>query len=248
VDQLDLNADVGESIQDSDSRLIPLMTSINVACGAHAGDPRTMQRAISLALEHGVVVGAHPGYPDREGFGRRPMKLSREEIVDLVSQQVERLDVLAVSLGSALAHVKPHGALYHQAESDNSVAAAIAEAVRGFPRRLRLVGRAGSAMQAAAINAGVTFVPEAFADRRYQSDGSLAPRSQPGSVLTDPDEVLAQVRELVRSGRVKSDSGTWVPVTFRTLCLHGDTPGAEMLAARVRRELVGLGLRLRSPD
>jgi UPF0271 protein len=247
VDQLDLNADVGESLQDVDDLLIPLMTSINVACGAHAGDLDTMRHSVDLALKHGVAIGAHPGYRDREGFGRRPQKLSRPDLIELVREQVERLQAVATGTGAELKHVKPHGALYNQAESDPEVAEALARAVKALPRPLRMVGRAGSVMQAAAVAIGVDFVAEAFADRRYRSDGSLSPRCQPGSVLTDPEDVAAQVRELVQRGRVRSDDGTWVAVTFRTLCLHGDTPGAVTLASRIRSQLVQLGVGLRSP-
>jgi UPF0271 protein len=247
VDQLDLNADVGESLQDVDDLLIPLMTSINVACGAHAGDLATMRHSVDLALQHGVVIGAHPGYRDREGFGRRPQKLTRPELIELVGEQVETLQAVASRTGAELKHVKPHGALYNQAESDPETAEAVAQAVKRLSRPLRMVGRAGSAMQTAAADTGVSFVAEAFADRRYRSDGSLSARSRPGSVLTDPDDVAAQVRELVASGRVRSDDGRWVQVTFRTLCLHGDTPGAVALASRIRRQLAELGVELRSP-
>lgn len=238
---IDLNADVGEAVGD-DGALIPLITSANVACGAHAGDAGTMRETVALAVRHGVAVGAHPGYADREHFGRRPMHLAEDQLIDLVLSQVGRLAAIAASEGAVVAYMKPHGALYNQAEVDEGVAAALVEAVRNHPRTLRLVGRAGSAMERAARRAGVPFVPEAFADRRYRPDGSLAPRSLPGSVLDDPDAVAAQVRRLIEAREVEADDGSHVPVAFETLCLHGDTPGAPRLARRVRQLLTELGI------
>ncbi len=246
---LDVNADVGESSAGQpagdDAALIPLITSANVACGAHAGDPETMRRTLRLAIALQVAVGAHPGYFDREGFGRRAMDLSQEQVQTLILYQVGALDAIARSLGAAVGFVKPHGALYNQAESDPKLARAIVRAVEAYGRPLRLVGRAGSAMEEAARAAGVPFAAEAFADRRYRRDGSLLPRSQPGAVHTDEAAVAEQVRSLVSDGAVRSDDGTAVPVSFDTLCLHGDTPGAPALAARVRRELESLGVSVR---
>jgi len=238
---LDLNADVGEGSQE-DARLIPLITSASVACGAHAGDAGIMRETVALAVRHGVAVGAHPGYADREHFGRRPMHLAEDQLIDLVLSQVSRLDAIATSEGAVVTNMKPHGALYNQAEADEDIAAALVEAVRTYPRTLRLVGRAGSALERAARRAGVPFVPEAFADRRYRPDGSLAPRSQPGSLLDDPDAVAAQVRRLIEAHEVEADDGSRVPVAFETLCLHGDTPGAARLARRVRQLLTELGV------
>lgn len=231
--RIDLNADVGEGAGD-DARLIPLITSANVACGAHAGDPETMRQTVVLAVQHGVAIGAHPGYFDRDHFGRRPMHLEPGQLTDLVLNQIGALDAIAAAAGGQVVHVKPHGALYNQAEVDDELATTLMEAVRMYPRPLRLVGRAGSAMERAARRAGFPFVAEAFADRRYRSDGSLAPRSQAGSVLEDPDVVAAQVGRLVKAGEVEADDGTVVLVAFETLCLHGDTPGAARLARRVR--------------
>lgn len=245
--QLDLNADVGEGDPETDKALIPLMTSANVACGLHAGDAHTMRATVMLAINHGVAVGAHPGYDDRENFGRRPMQLAGAEIKDLLLGQLGALDAIARSEGATLRHVKPHGALYNQAESDGALAAAIVAAVRAFDPDLRLVGRAGSAMADAAAAVGHPFTPEAFADRRYRADGSLLPRSQPGAVLTDPEEVARQVRSLVTHGEVLASDGSRLPVAFETLCLHGDTPGSAVLAARVRQVLSALGVRVSAP-
>ncbi len=246
---LDLNADVGESfgpyVIGDDAGLMPLISSANVACGAHAGDPGIMRRTVELARAHGVAVGAHPGYPDLQGFGRRPMHLTESEIVDLLLYQVGALEAIARSAGVTLRHLKPHGALYNQAESDVALAAALVRAVRAFGRPLRLIGRAGSAMERAAREAGLSFAAEAFADRRYRPDGSLTPRSQPGAVISDPEAVAKQVRSLVMSFSVEADDGTRVSLTFETLCVHGDTPGAVGLASRIRAELAALNVQVR---
>jgi len=245
--QIDLNADVGEGDAATDAALLPLMTSANVACGLHAGDARSMRATVALAQRHGVAVGAHPGYDDRQGFGRRPMHLDPEDLTDLLVHQLGALDAIARSEGAIVRHVKPHGALYNQAEADDVLAAAIIAAVRGFDPNLRLVGRAGSAMSRAAAAVGHAFTPEAFADRRYRPDGSLLPRSEAGAVLTDPEEVARQVRSLVTHGEVVASDGSHVLMAFETLCLHGDTPGSVVLATRIRRELHALGVSVSAP-
>ena len=202
---------------------------------------------VAIARRHGVAVGAHPGYADREGFGRRPMQLTAAEINHLLVDQLGTLDAIAQAAGIGLHHVKPHGALYNQAETDGAVAAAIVAAIRTFDPDLRLVGRAGSAMARAAREVGHPFTPEAFADRRYRPDGTLLPRSEAGAVLTDPEEVARQVRSLVTNGEVVASDGSRVPVAFETLCLHGDTPGSSVLAARIRRELHVIGVSVSAP-
>jgi UPF0271 protein len=247
VRQLDLNADVGEGDAETDGALLQLITSANVACGLHAGDAHTMRATIALAQRHGVAVGAHPSYNDRQGFGRKAQQLTADEIRDLLLYQLGALKAIARVEGTPLHHVKPHGALYNQAESDGALAAAIIAAVRAFDPALRLVGRAGSAMARAATVVSHPFTPEAFADRRYGPDGSLLPRSEAGAVLTDPDDVARQVRSLVTDGEVVASDGSHVPVAFETLCLHGDTPGSSVLAARVRRELDALGVSVSAP-
>jgi 5-oxoprolinase (ATP-hydrolysing) subunit A len=247
VRQLDLNADVGEGDPKADEALLQLVTSANVACGLHAGDAHTMRATVALAVKHGVAIGAHPGYDDRENFGRRPMQLSAAEIKDLILYQLGAFEAIARAAGGIVNHVKPHGALYNQAETDGALALAIVAAVRAFDSNLRLVGRAGSAMADAAAAVGHPFTPEAFADRRYRADGSLLPRSQPGAVLTDLEEVARQVRSLVTHGEVVASDGSHLPIAFETLCLHGDTPGSAVLAARIRLELSTLGLGVSAP-
>jgi UPF0271 protein len=221
---------------------MPLITSANVACGGHAGDPQTMRATVVLAARHGVAIGAHPGYVDREQFGRRPMTLDEPQVVELILDQVGALDAIAAAEGSVVVHVKPHGALYNQAEVDDRLARSLVKAVQRCPRRLALVGRAGSAMERAARAAGLPFRAEAFADRRYRADGALVSRSEPGSVLEDPGLVAAQVTRLVRDGDVETNDGSRIPVAFETLCLHGDTPGAVTLARKVRQVLADLGV------
>jgi UPF0271 protein len=247
VRQLDLNADVGEGDPATDAALLPLVSSANIACGFHAGDAQTMRATVAMAIRSGVAVGAHPGFNDREGFGRRPQQLTDGEIRDLLLTQLGALDAIARVAGTTLRHVKPHGALYNQAETDAALAAAIVGAIRAFDPTLRLVGRAGSAMEQAARAASHPFTAEAFADRLYRSDGTLLPRSEPGAVLTDPEVVARQVRSLVTDGGVTASDGSRVAVWFGTLCVHGDTPAAATLARRIRQELGALGVSVSTP-
>jgi len=231
---IDLNADVGEGAGD-DAALLALVTSANVACGFHAGDALTMQRTVEAAARSGVAVGAHPGYADRAGFGREPRAIPAEQVFAEVLYQVGALQALCRPLGVRLAHVKPHGALYNQAARDEVLALAIARAVAAASGDLVLVGLAASApLQRAAAAAGLRFAAEAFADRRYAEDGTLVPRSEPGSVLTDPAAVAAQALAIARAGRAD------------TLCLHGDTPGALDNARAVRAALRAAGFQVRA--
>jgi UPF0271 protein len=247
VRQLDLNADVGEGDPQTDEALLLLVTSANVACGFHAGDAQSMRSTVALAMRNGVAVGAHPGFNDREGFGRRPQQLADEAIRELVLTQLGALDAIVRAEGARLNHVKPHGALYNQAETDGALAVAIVAGIRVFDPSLRLVGRAGSAMEEAARAATHPFTAEAFADRSYRADGTLLPRSEPGAVLTDPEAVARQVRALVTDGEVVASDGSRVAVSFGTLCVHGDTPGAVTLAWRIRQELAALGVSVSGP-
>jgi len=247
VRQLDLNADVGEGDPEADAALLPLVSSANIACGLHAGDTHTMRATVALAMRNGVAVGAHPGFDDREGFGRRPQQLTAGEVRELFVRQLGALDAVARAAGTTLHHVKPHGALYNQAETDGALANAIVAAIRAYDPTLRLVGRAGSAMERVALAAGHPFSAEAFADRRYRADGTLLPRSEPGAVLTNPDAVARQVRKLVTDGEVFASDGSRLAVSFETLCVHGDTPGAATLARRIRQELDALGVSISAP-
>ena len=248
--RMDLNADVGESYGawslGEDETLIPLVTSVNVACGAHAGDPDVIARTVALAVRHGVAVGAHPGYPDRAGFGRRAMALTPAEIERSVVVQVGAVWAAARAAGVALRHVKAHGALYNRAAQDEDAAAAIARAVASVDPALWLFGRAGSAQVDAGRAHGLQVVEEAFADRAYEADGSLRSRSLDGSVLDDPAEAAAQALAIVR-GSVTAGDGSEVRLRADSICVHGDLPGAAARARAVREALAAAGVELRAP-
>jgi UPF0271 protein len=237
---IDLNADVGEGLEDS--LVLPFLTSANVACGLHAGGPSVMDQTVAQALTHGVRVGAHPGYADRENFGRVLIEMPAEEVERLVLYQIGALDAFVRTRGEPLTHVKPHGALYHAAGEFPDVARAIAEAVRRFRPTTILVGQAGSMLLEAGRDAGLPVAAEGFADRRYQADGSLVPRTRPGALLTDPEEAAEQVLSIVRGGTVLTEDGSRVEVRAQTICLHGDTPNAPAIARRVREVLRQQGI------
>ncbi|RLL66021.1 5-oxoprolinase subunit PxpA [Streptomyces sp. Z26] len=243
---IDLNADLGEGFGrwhlTDDDALLASVTSANVACGFHAGDPVTMRRVCAGAAEHGVRVGAQVSYRDLAGFGRRAMDVPADELAAEVAYQIGALDLFARAAGTRVAYVKPHGALYHRTAHDPEQAAAVVAGVRLAGTPLPLLGPPGSALHAAAEAAELPVVVEAFADRGYRADGTLVPRGEPGAVLTGTDEVLARSVGLARDGRVTAVDGTEVRVRARSLCLHGDTPGAVELARRVREELVAAGV------
>lgn len=232
---IDLNGDVGEGLDDG--LVLPFLTSANVACGLHAGDPTTIDETVTRALAHGVRVGAHPGYADRENFGRVKIEMPAEAVEQLVLYQIGALDGFVRSRGGVLWHVKPHGALYHSAGEFPDIARAVAEAVRRFRATLVLVGQAGSMLLEAGREAGLPVAAEGFADRRYQADGTLAPRARPGAILTDPEEAAAQALSIAREGIATAEDGTPVPVIAQTICVHGDTPGAPAIARRIREVL-----------
>ena len=242
---VDLNADVGEGIG-QDRYLIPFLTSANIACGVHAGNDETMHATVVLARQHGVAVGAHPSYPDREGFGRRAMVMSASELADCVSSQLYTLSRIAAGEAVRLRHVKPHGALYNTAVHDEAVADAIARAVAAFDSSLVLMGLAGSALLSAGARAGLRTASEVFADRGYRANGTLVPREEAGSVIHDADAVVLRAVEMVRDGAVVAVDGTRVPVAAETICLHGDTPGAALMASRIRQGLIEAGVELRA--
>lgn len=232
---IELNADIGEGCDDG--ALMPYLSRVSIACGGHAGDAASMTAALRLAREHGAAAGAHPGYPDRIGFGRRALDASMEEIVAWVTQQTEALADQAARLGVRLAHVKPHGALYNVAARDRQVAAAIAHAVAAFDPGLALVGLAGSQLVVAGRAAGLLVLNEAFADRRYQSNGQLVSRETEGAVVTDPALAAWQTRALAEGRPVITLDGTLLRIQAETLCLHGDTPHALNIARAVHAAL-----------
>jgi UPF0271 protein len=239
---VDLNADVGEGMDDA--QLLPYVTSANVACGAHAGDPVTMDQTVELALSRGVRVGAHPGYPDRANFGRVALEMAADEIENLVVYQVSALAGFVRSRGGRLTHVKPHGALYHSGAEFPDVARAIAEGVRRVGTDLVLVGAAGSLLIGAGLDAELAVAEEAFADRRYRADGTLVPRGSAGALITDPDEAAEQAVGLARDGTVVAEDRSRISVRADTICLHGDTPGAAEIARRIHEKFRIAGIRI----
>lgn len=246
---VDLNSDLGESFGawrlGDDDALLDVITSANVACGFHAGDPSTMQRTVAAAVARGVAVGAQVSYPDLVGFGRRAMEVAPVDLTADVLYQLGALDAFCRSEGSRVRYVKPHGALYHRTAVDDAQAAAVADAVRRYDPSLPLLGPAGSAAERAAAQAGLKFVPEGFADRGLTPDGSLVPRGQPGAVLTDEAEVVARAVRMVVDGKAVAVDGPSVAVRVQSLCVHGDTPGAASLAQAVRRGLADAGIEVR---
>ena len=248
---MDLNADLGESFGHwdlgDDARLVAHLSSANVACGFHAGDFRVMEATVARCRDAGVAVGAQPGYPDLLGFGRRPMAFEPDEVESLVRYQIGALEAFCRAARVELRHVKPHGALYNRAAADPAVAAAIARATARFSRELLLFGLATSEpMAAAATDAGLRFVPEAFADRRYLADGSLQPRAERGSLVTDASEAAAQAVAILR-GSVTAADGSHVALRAESICCHGDTPGAVEIAAAVRSALESAGVAVGAP-
>ena len=230
----------------ADAEVMPSITSANIACGYHAGDPAVMRRTVRLAREHGVAIGAHPGFPDLVGFGRRDMRATPEEVEGMVLYQIGALAAMARAEGMTLQHVKAHGALYNMAVRDTSLADAIAAAVRAFDPTLVFFGLAGSPMLAAGEAAGLRVASEVFADRAYLRDGQLASRQIAGSVIRDPDVVAARAVEMVRDGRVVATDGSRIAVRADTICVHGDTPGAAGLARRIRQALQDAGIDVKS--
>ena len=246
--RVDLNADLGEGFGvwrlGDDERLLDVVTSANVACGFHAGDPVTMRRVCEAAVDRGVVIGAQVGYRDLVGFGRRRMDIEPEELAADVLYQLGALDACARAAGSGVRYVKPHGALYNTAADDRAQADAVAAAIVAFDASLPLLALPGSAMADAAHAAGLPFVPEAFADRAYLPNGRLVPRAQHGAVIDDPYEVVARAAAFALHHRVTAIDGTVLSLEPRSLCVHGDTPGAVYLAGEIRRTLVDAGATL----
>lgn len=243
---MDLNADLGESFGHwklgDDDGLVQHITSANLACGFHAGDFRVMEATVALCRRAGVAVGAQPGYPDLLGFGRRPLPFEPDEVESLVRYQIGALDAFCRAQSVEMQHVKPHGALYNQAAADPALAAAVARAVSRHSRELALFGLASSEpMASAAADAKLRFIPEAFADRRYLADGSLQPRTEPGSLITDADAAAAQAVG-VTQGAVTAVDGSRLELRAESICCHGDTPGAVEIAAAVRRALEAAGV------
>ena len=242
---------MGEGM-DTDAAIFPFISSANIACGGHAGDAGTMRQTVTLALQHGVAIGAHPSYPDRAGFGRtdglesspgkgdRPLRL--EDLAGMLTDQLEQLQKIAEETGARLHHVKPHGALYNRAAKDVMVSGIICRVIKSFDPSLLLYGLSGSEMQRQATVFGLGFVSEVFADRTYQPDGSLTPRTAPDALIDDPAKMVQQVLMMVMEGRVIARGGVEVPISPDTICLHGDGEHAVEFAVRIRGELERNGI------
>jgi UPF0271 protein len=241
MQRIDLNADLGESYgafeMGNDAELMQYVSSVNIACGFHAGDFSVMYRTVSLAKEKGVAIGAHPGFPDLQGFGRRTMQFSPEEIYAMVLYQIAALAGFTQAVGIQLHHIKPHGALYNKAAQDAEWAKAIAQAVRDFDESLILYGLSGSYLITEAEKIGLQTASEVFADRTYQADGYLTPRSQPNALIHSKEDALKQVLQMIRTGTVRSTNGQIIPIKAETVCLHGDNPMAVDFASYISEAL-----------
>jgi 5-oxoprolinase (ATP-hydrolysing) subunit A len=242
---IDLNCDLGEGFG-RDEEILPHVSSANIACGYHAGDPATMRKMVLLAVRHGVAIGAHPGLPDRAGFGRRVMRVTPQEVRDMILDQAGALAAFARAAGAAVTHLKPHGALYTMAARDAAIATAIAAATRDFDPACILVGLAGSELVRAGQTAGLRTASEGFADRTYQADGSLTPRDSVDALIQDPAIAAERVLKMIRQGTVTSQQGTEVPLRPDTLCIHGDSAGAVDLAQTIRHRLQCEGVEVQS--
>ena len=246
--RIDLNCDLGESFGNyhvnDESRIMPYISSANIACGYHAGDPENIEKSIRLALEHDINIGAHPSYPDLQGFGRRSMKMKADEIRSMVVYQVAALKGICESLGGHLIHVKPHGALYNDAVKYEEVAQAIVRAVLQISPSLKLIGLSGSHILTIAEEQGLKTVSEVFADRAYNPDGTLVPRSLAGAVIHDIPHCLERVLDMIEYGRVKSTSGQIIQVKAETICIHGDNPEAVNMSQELHDFLLEKGIQI----
>lgn len=246
--RVDLNCDLGESFGNytcgMDASVIPHISSANVACSFHAGDPLVMEKTVVLAAKYNTAVGAHPGYPDLVGFGRRNMAVSPAELKAMVIYQIGALKAFCRSQGVTLQHVKPHGAMYNMAAKDRRLADAICDGILAVDKNLILLGLSGSEMLKAAKDKGLRYASEVFADRAYEADGSLTPRALEGSVITDEDEAIARVLQMVQKGTVVARTGEEIAIEADSICLHGDGVKAVEFAKRIRQALTAAGVEI----
>lgn len=240
--QIDLNCDLGESFGNyscgMDEAVLPHISSANVACGFHASDPLVMAKTVALAKHQNIAVGAHPGYPDLVGFGRRNLSVSPAELKAMVQYQIGALRAFCDAQGVEMQHVKPHGAMYNMAAKDRKLADAICQGIREVDSGLILLGLSGSQLLLAAQEAGLSWASEVFADRNYEDDGSLTPRSLPNAVITDEEQAISRVLQMVCQGTVTARSGAVIPIEAHSICLHGDGPKAVEFARRIRKALL----------
>ena len=239
--KIDLNCDLGESFGayklGLDDQVLPYISSANVACGFHASDPVVMDKTVALAKDAGVAVGAHPGYPDLQGLGRRNMTIPPREVKAMVMYQIGALQAFCTARGLKLQHVKPHGALYNMAGKDEALAMAVCEAIQAVDDSLILLGLSGSKMLEAADKIGLRSAREVFADRAYEEDGSLVARTKPGAMITDEDEAVARVIRMIREGKVTAVTGKDIPIRADSVCVHGDSPKALAFVQKIRAAL-----------
>ena len=249
--KIDLNCDMGESYgawkMGDDAAVMPYISSANIACGFHAGDPATIRNTVRLAVDRGVAIGAHPSLPDLQGFGRRVMKISAQDMYDLVLYQAGAVEAFARAAGAKLHHVKCHGALYNMAANDEALSDAMARAVRDLGPQVFLYCLSGSKSLERARKLGIKVAGEVFADRGYSDDGSLAPREHPGGLIEDPAQAVRQALAMVGEGRVTSLSGMPLAVAADTMCLHGDQPGAVLFAKELRRAFAEHSISVAAP-
>jgi len=247
---IDVNSDMGESFGawtiGADAALVKIVSSANIACGFHAGDPLVMQRTIALCRDNDVSIGAHPGYADLRGFGRAPQQISPEQIRADVIAQIGAMQAMCRDQGVSMAHVKPHGALYNQAGRDPSIATAIVDAIHAVAPGSALFAQAGSELARIGAERGLRIVRESFADRAYLADGSLAPRSLEGSVLHDDERIREQVRRMITGEEIETLDGKTLMVPTDTICIHSDTPGADRIAALVQSAIYETGITIRA--
>src|SRR5688572_22947015 len=243
---VDLNCDMGEGTG-NDIDIMPFISSANIACGYHAGDEETMNRTIELAMQFGVSIGAHPSFPDMENFGRKEMYLDKHVLYDIIVLQIQVLDTIAESVGISLHHVKPHGALYNMGAKDPAIAAIIARAVKDIDPNLVFYGLSGSHLIDEAKNLGLRTASEIFADRTYQDDGSLTPRSQAGALIETEEHALQQVLQMIKTGTVQAISGKTIAIVAETICIHGDGKHAAVFAKKINEALKREGIKISSP-
>ncbi len=246
MQKVDLNCDMGESFgawkMGNDAELMDYVSSVNIACGFHAGDASTIRQTVELAIKKGVAIGGHPSFPDLQGFGRRSMSLSPQEVFDIVLYQVSAIKGICESLGGQLHHVKPHGALYNQAAKDKHLAEAIAKAVKSIDENLILYGLSGSFLISEAENIGLKTANEVFADRTYQADGSLTPRSESNALIKDTETAISQVLQMVKEQTVTTTNGETIPLKAETICIHGDGENAVDFAREINSALSENGI------
>ncbi|NCU03120.1 MAG: 5-oxoprolinase subunit PxpA [Chitinophagaceae bacterium] len=240
---IDLNCDLGEGMT-TDEQIIPLISSANIACGYHAGDEHSIRHTVALCMQHHVAIGAHPSWPDKENFGRTEMQLPSAELYSCITEQLKLINSIAVQMGTRLQHVKPHGALYNQAAKDKVIAATIAQAVKDVDASLILFALSGSVLVKEAEQLGLQTANEAFADRTYQDDGSLTPRTKANALITDEQQAIKQVLQLVTTQTVSTINGKTIPIKADTICLHGDGTHAVAFAQLISHtlKLQGIGI------